>query len=267
MARSIPSASPLSTGMRQGQALAQPGARYRRWHDLDIAGLRRRPGGHRQCRPSRAVLEASSGSADRSSCSASDGAPRSGTSRRHTLAPWAQEPRVRFRLADTEVDSTRAVIGPPRPSSGRHGTRLTRGATSCRNGPGTHLQSGSPRNARSWGPPRLGEHAGERIRSPLAKRRCRGKFPPATTSDPNQRKSPATRGFRDMRRRGLEPPPGYPGPGPQPGNSTVIYVRCVPDRPDRPGARTIRTYRTIWMLPRMLPRAGTAGCAWRRGEP
>jgi hypothetical protein len=30
-----------------------------------------------------------------------------------------------------------------------------------------------------------------------------------------------------MRRRGLEPPPGYPGPGPQPGNPGVRYVLCV----------------------------------------
>jgi len=28
-----------------------------------------------------------------------------------------------------------------------------------------------------------------------------------------------------MRRRGLEPPPGYPGPGPQPGRPAVISVR------------------------------------------
>ena len=75
-------------------------------------------------------------------------------------------------------------------------------------------------------------------------------------------KSSALQGL-PMRRRGLEPPPGYPGPGPQPGNSTVISVRCVPDRPYRPGARTIWTHRTIWML----PRAGTAGCAWRTAEP
>src|SRR4051794_4783974 len=33
-------------------------------------------------------------------------------------------------------------------------------------------------------------------------------------------KSPDMRGLRSMRRRGLEPPPGYPGPGPQPGAST-----------------------------------------------
>ena len=60
-----------------------------------------------------------------------------------------------------------------------------------------------------------------------------------------------------MRRRGLEPPPGYPGPGPQPGDASVRSVRIAPDRLHRPAARTIRTHRTIWMLPRMLPRAGT----------
>ena len=79
-------------------------------------------------------------------------------------------------------------------------------------------------------------------------------------------KSPDLRGLRVMRRRGLEPPPGYPGPGPQSGDAGVISVRTAPNRPYRPGARTIRTHRTIWMLPRMLPRAGTAGGAWRRGE-
>src|SRR5688572_13228444 len=57
-----------------------------------------------------------------------------------------------------------------------------------------------------------------------------------------------------VRRRGLERPPGYPGPGPQPGNPGVISVRIAPDRPNRPGMRTIWTHRTIWMLPRMLPR-------------
>jgi hypothetical protein len=30
-----------------------------------------------------------------------------------------------------------------------------------------------------------------------------------------------------MRRRGLEPPPGYPGPGPQPCHPGVISVLCV----------------------------------------
>jgi hypothetical protein len=80
---------------------------------------------------------------------------------------------------------------------------------------------------------------------------------PRGTSGPRNDETPPERGFREVRRRGLEPPPGYPGPGPQPGNSTVISVPIVPNGPYRPAARTIRTHRTIWMLPRMLPRAGT----------
>ncbi len=36
---------------------------------------------------------------------------------------------------------------------------------------------------------------------------------------PKNKKAPHLQGF-SMRRRGLEPPPGYPGPGPQPGAST-----------------------------------------------
>jgi hypothetical protein len=35
-------------------------------------------------------------------------------------------------------------------------------------------------------------------------------------------KGPALRGFVEMRRRGLEPPAGYPGPGPRPGERTVL---------------------------------------------
>jgi hypothetical protein len=81
------------------------------------------------------------------------------------------------------------------------------------------------------------------------------------------RKSPAERGFAEVRRRGLEPPPGYPGPGPQPGNPAVRCVHSVPDRPLHPRFWTIWTHRTIWMLPRMLPRAWgcrrtAAGVTW-----
>ena len=83
--------------------------------------------------------------------------------------------------------------------------------------------------------------------SPFVRGRCQRGSPLWSAGDAENDKSPATRGFRDMRRRGLEPPPGYPGPGPQPGNSTVISVRDVPDRPYRPGARTMRTHRTIWI--------------------
>jgi hypothetical protein len=71
-----------------------------------------------------------------------------------------------------------------------------------------------------------------------------------------------------MRRRGLERPPGYPGPGPQPGNSAVISVPLAPDRPNRPDLRTIRTHRTIWLLPGMLPRVAIAGvCLASRKRP
>jgi hypothetical protein len=39
--------------------------------------------------------------------------------------------------------------------------------------------------------------------------------------------SPAHAGLSKMRRRGLEPPPGYPGPGPQPCHPGVRYLLCV----------------------------------------
>jgi hypothetical protein len=83
----------------------------------------------------------------------------------------------------------------------------------------------------------------------------------------HQRETPLLAEPSCMRRRGLEPPPGYPGPGPQPGNSGVISVRIAPDRPNRPGMRTIRTLRTIWMLPRMLPRAGRSRVRLAEGTP
>jgi len=40
-------------------------------------------------------------------------------------------------------------------------------------------------------------------------------------------KKPRKHGAFPMRRRGLEPPPGYPGPGPQPCHSGVRSVQCV----------------------------------------
>ena len=79
------------------------------------------------------------------------------------------------------------------------------------------------------------------------------KFTPGRARLPSETTKAPLQGLRVMRRRGLEPPPGYPGPGPHPGNPGVISVRIAPDRPHRPGMRTIRTDRTIWMLPRMLP--------------
>ena len=51
--------------------------------------------------------------------------------------------------------------------------------------------------------------------------------PTRATSGPSPEttKAPPCGAFAAMRRRGLEPPPGYPGPGPQPGNPSVISVR------------------------------------------
>jgi hypothetical protein len=90
--------------------------------------------------------------------------------------------------------------------------------------------------------------------------------------DPHNAESPASQGL-PMRRRGLEPPPSWPGPGPQPGNPGVICVRIAPDRPHRPVPRTVRTHGTIWMLPRTLPppdmathRTGPSSCDTRRFE-
>ena len=54
-------------------------------------------------------------------------------------------------------------------------------------------------------------------------------------------KGPVVQGL-PMRRRGLEPPPGYPGPGPQPGNPGVISVLCV--QIVQPRARNGRTGRS-----------------------
>src|SRR3954471_13565331 len=63
-----------------------------------------------------------------------------------------------------------------------------------------------------------------------------------------------------MRRRGLEAPPSYPGPGPQPCRLKRRSVQIVQERPDRMVAWTIWTHQTIWMLPPMLPRlAGRRG--------
>jgi hypothetical protein len=78
---------------------------------------------------------------------------------------------------------------------------------------------------------------------------------PGRWGRPRTTKAPTCGAFAYMRRRGLEPPPGYPGPGPQPGNPAVISVRAALDRTNRPDPRTIRTHRTIWMLPRMWPPA------------
>ena len=51
--------------------------------------------------------------------------------------------------------------------------------------------------------------------------------PPSRHQRPTRQKSPANAGLFEVRRRGLEPPPGYPGPGPQPCNPGVRSVQIV----------------------------------------
>jgi len=106
---------------------------------------------------------------------------------------------------------------------------------------------------------------------PVLRGRCQRMWPPplAVAREREKPKSPATRhaGLSEMRRRGLEPPPGNPGPGPQPGEAGVISVHCVPHRPDRAVARTIWTHRMIWKLSRMLPRLASSASDWHPAQP
>ena len=63
-------------------------------------------------------------------------------------------------------------------------------------------------------------------------------------------KAPTCCAFARCAEEVLEPPPGYPGPGPQPGDAKRRSVQVVRRRPDRLVAWTIWTHQTIWMLPR-----------------
>jgi hypothetical protein len=68
----------------------------------------------------------------------------------------------------------------------------------------------------------LGAHRGGDVAKAVATK-CPPRGPP-------RRKPCVCRAFV-MRRRGLEPPPGYPGPGPQPGNPRVRSVHFASERP------------------------------------
>src|SRR4051794_24934725 len=72
---------------------------------------------------------------------------------------------------------------------------------------------------------------GPHICGPDVKRRCHEKVAPCHRRRPERRK-PRERGLSRVRRRGLEPPPGYPGPGP-----STLSPGCQirPMRPQRPG--------------------------------
>src|SRR4051795_12160960 len=77
------------------------------------------------------------------------------------------------------------------------------------------LASGRPsgcawaRGARSWWPPSRGEHLGNTAVLQLPEALSLNVVPRGTASAEND-ESPAGAGLSAMRRRGLEPPPGYP---------------------------------------------------------
>jgi len=58
---------------------------------------------------------------------------------------------------------------------------------------------------------------------------------------------------------GVPPQTVFPGPGPQPGATSVICVQIVQERPNRPGAWT---HWTIWMLSRRLSRTPRLLGSW-----
>src|SRR5688572_18005726 len=64
---------------------------------------------------------------------------------------------------------------------------------------------------------------------PSCQRALSEKVAPHRRDRSREREKPRRAGLFGVRRRGLEPPPGYPGPGPQPGASTnsAIGARAV----------------------------------------
>ena len=82
--------------------------------------------------------------------------------------------------------------------------------------------------------------------APMPRRDVTRKWPPSQRR-PRNDESPANAGLSRVRRRGLEPPPGYPGPGPQPGASTNSAI----------GARATASIDRL---------RGSAGVAHARGD-
>ena len=89
--------------------------------------------------------------------------------------------------------------------------------------------------------------------------RCHENSPPHGLRRAENDESPGMRGVREMRRRGLEPPPGYPGPGPQTWRDechmrpdrakSSIALRGARARQHQPRPR----YRQAVRLPRPTP--------------
>ena len=68
---------------------------------------------------------------------------------------------------------------------------------------------------------------GQLLAAPPPLESCHENLPHPPLATPTGTKKPRKCGAFTMRRRGLEPPPGYPGPGPQPCNPGVRSVLCV----------------------------------------
>src|SRR5829696_6161456 len=81
---------------------------------------------------------------------------------------------------------------------------------------------------------------------PSCQRALSEKVAPHRRGRPGEREKPRRAGLSGVRRRGLEPPPGYPGPGPQPGASTNSAI----------GARALASIAPGW--PRLSPSRGRA---------
>jgi hypothetical protein len=77
--------------------------------------------------------------------------------------------------------------------------------------------------------------------------------PPPSEATARTRK-PRHAGLFEVRRRGLEPPPGYPGPGPQPGMTGDRCVHLALERALCPAKWTLWTGWTGWMLSTVLSR-------------
>src|SRR6187431_3352616 len=93
----------------------------------------------------------------------------------------------------------------------------------------------------------VGPRAGPHLCGRVVRARCREKWSTRRGVTVGERRKPRCAGLSLVRRRGLEPPPGYPGPGPQPGASTNSAI----------GARATASIDRL---------RGSAGVAHARGD-
>jgi hypothetical protein len=156
------------------------------------------------------------------------------TTRRSVPDPGSRRARheaVRSTSGSADTERARSTARPCRRTS--QGGRRPRQRGARRGGGGTRRSQRGPTIRRGVAGGRSGVLAVDarqalpalgstwRTRgSPFLRGRCHESSPPRTSTRPENAKGPDMRGLRSMRRRGLEPPPGYPGPGPQPGAST-----------------------------------------------